>query len=402
LDDASNILFDGAYIGDEVASISDLPPFLLNKLLSRSRSNSVATSAYTNAAKGTDSTIVDSATSSSIRVVSKSAAAAVSGGVSSGVDVSIALQRVRGYSLEFLSFGFNTEEPLPLESSSLAKLDSDITPLVSIYQRPRGDSDIYDVSEKLQQRPRGDSVAIDIGGQYTRQRGDSIIFDPCSFSDGGIHEQRALLIKGRASSIDSTNEVQPVLMSDNRTRHEFIPDQSVSMNSFFDFGEAILVSKPISFNEWKEENASAREGNAPECLTGISTADLGGAASSGAVPLSRVASGCLAVAKMPPPTAGNIMPLNEESGQMMTMPSCLTGGMSVTMEFLNKDGRIGIYLPEERKKRVAKFHLKRKMRIWRKRIKYDCRKKLADSRPRIKGRFVRRSDVESDDVDGMD
>jgi len=69
---------------------------------------------------------------------------------------------------------------------------------------------------------------------------------------------------------------------------------------------------------------------------------------------------------------------------------------SCPMDLLNKGGRIGIYLPEQRKARIAQFHSKRKLRIWRKRIKYDCRKKLADSRPRIKGRFVKRSDVEEE------
>jgi hypothetical protein len=63
---------------------------------------------------------------------------------------------------------------------------------------------------------------------------------------------------------------------------------------------------------------------------------------------------------------------------------------------LDKDDKIGIYSPEARKARIAKFHSKRKTRIWRKRIKYDVRKKLADSRPRIKGRFVKRSDKEDE------
>ena len=54
--------------------------------------------------------------------------------------------------------------------------------------------------------------------------------------------------------------------------------------------------------------------------------------------------------------------------------------------------RIGIYTLEERKVRVARFQAKRSRRVWRKKIKYDCRKKLADNRPRVKGRFVRRDE----------
>lgn len=51
--------------------------------------------------------------------------------------------------------------------------------------------------------------------------------------------------------------------------------------------------------------------------------------------------------------------------------------------------KIGSYSPAARKLRILKFHEKRKNRTWKKSIKYDCRKKLADDRPRIKGRFVR-------------
>ncbi|KAG6580314.1 CCT domain [Phytophthora cinnamomi] len=54
--------------------------------------------------------------------------------------------------------------------------------------------------------------------------------------------------------------------------------------------------------------------------------------------------------------------------------------------------KIGIYSPAERRERLKRFHEKRKLRVYHKRIKYDCRKRLANSCPRIKGRFVRKSE----------
>jgi len=43
---------------------------------------------------------------------------------------------------------------------------------------------------------------------------------------------------------------------------------------------------------------------------------------------------------------------------------------------------------EERREKIQKYLEKRKRRTWNKRISYECRKKVADSRLRIKGRFV--------------
>ena len=58
----------------------------------------------------------------------------------------------------------------------------------------------------------------------------------------------------------------------------------------------------------------------------------------------------------------------------------------------NGDGcRVGVYTREERTKRIERFREKKLKRIWRKQIKYDCRKRLADTRPRVKGRFVSRA-----------
>ena len=64
---------------------------------------------------------------------------------------------------------------------------------------------------------------------------------------------------------------------------------------------------------------------------------------------------------------------------------------------VREDGKIGIYSKEERKEIIERFRAKKQRRIWRKTIKYDCRKRLADTRPRVKGRFVSRTERESDE-----
>jgi hypothetical protein len=56
------------------------------------------------------------------------------------------------------------------------------------------------------------------------------------------------------------------------------------------------------------------------------------------------------------------------------------------------EGYIGIYSPEDRKDRIKRFIDKRKLRMWTKKVKYDVRKNFADSRVRVKGRFVKKGD----------
>ncbi len=50
--------------------------------------------------------------------------------------------------------------------------------------------------------------------------------------------------------------------------------------------------------------------------------------------------------------------------------------------------QIGTLTVEERKAKIEKYLEKRKKRTWNKKISYDCRKRVADSRLRVKGRFI--------------
>jgi len=53
---------------------------------------------------------------------------------------------------------------------------------------------------------------------------------------------------------------------------------------------------------------------------------------------------------------------------------------------------IGRLTAEERRQKVLRYRQKRHERKFEKRVTYQCRKTLADSRPRVRGRFARNDD----------
>lgn len=69
-----------------------------------------------------------------------------------------------------------------------------------------------------------------------------------------------------------------------------------------------------------------------------------------------------------------------------------TKGADGLLHVERPDGWIGAYSPESRKVRIDRFMEKRNKRVWTKKVKYDVRKNFADSRLRVKGRFVKKED----------
>lgn len=283
--------------------------------------------------------------------------------------MSSSFRRDRGFSFEFFSFGIDANEDLPPIPDSLVG-------------------------------------SVPSGG---RLRGDSIIFDPTSFCDGGIHEESALMhtttkqefsadpVMSQQVSLMAPSSAQPgptakpvkPTSSGRRPKPSFkvaaaaeptrpVVGQAPSAQAKQTTRGAKLSHSPIKYTKTTSKGGASRTVSAsrpfPQALTENTIhmphgSDAAAAAAAG-LPESADAS--------------------QGDGFSLSHTAC-------PMDLLNKGGRIGIYLPEERKARIAKFHSKRRSRIWRKRIKYDCRKKLADSRPRIKGRFVKRSDVDGED-----
>ncbi|KAK6645885.1 hypothetical protein PHAVU_L002465 [Phaseolus vulgaris] len=71
--------------------------------------------------------------------------------------------------------------------------------------------------------------------------------------------------------------------------------------------------------------------------------------------------------------------------------SPLSSESSMIIEGMNRACR---YSPEEKKVRIERYRSKRNQRNFNKKIKYACRKTLADSRPRIRGRFARNDEID--------
>ncbi|CAN6442406.1 unnamed protein product [Victoria cruziana] len=78
------------------------------------------------------------------------------------------------------------------------------------------------------------------------------------------------------------------------------------------------------------------------------------------------------------------------AGDLQMMYSGLESESSLGLEsVVNGMQKVARYNAEEKKERIQRYRSKRNQRNFNKKITYACRKTLANSRPRVRGRFVR-------------
>ncbi|KZV56004.1 hypothetical protein F511_12703 [Dorcoceras hygrometricum] len=71
-----------------------------------------------------------------------------------------------------------------------------------------------------------------------------------------------------------------------------------------------------------------------------------------------------------------------------------SGALASESSIIESMNRASPYSPEEKKERIERYRSKKNLRNFNKKIKYECRKTLADSRPRIRGRFAKNDELE--------
>ncbi|KAL7153763.1 hypothetical protein ABFS83_04G190000 [Erythranthe nasuta] len=91
-----------------------------------------------------------------------------------------------------------------------------------------------------------------------------------------------------------------------------------------------------------------------------------------------------------------VVNLAQQHNQRSSISSAATE--SSIIESMN---RANPYSPEEKRERIERYRSKRNLRNFNKKIKYECRKTLADSRPRIRGRFARNDEIEKNIPQGQ-
>lgn len=82
------------------------------------------------------------------------------------------------------------------------------------------------------------------------------------------------------------------------------------------------------------------------------------------------------------------------------LPSVIGGSPSMQLpvrrgEVTNGERRIGKLTREERMEKILRYRQKRPERRFDRRVTYQCRKTLADTRPRVRGRFARNDDKDA-------
>ena len=238
-----------------------------------------------------------------------------------------------------------------------------------------------------------------------RPRGDSIIFDPASFQDGGIHELLPGLIEQQQGSdftSASSSTMHSVGANTTVPSSQTFPTKQPPQRPPYSLQQNSVTSTvPIVNNNTLQQpmnvpSSSSSNFSYPTATTTSSAIPTTSQQQQQFHPQQRKVSSTGTSSNPSTTNTANHAPsqLQQQQQDMMTTINSDGTTTTISLELCNKDGRIGIYLPDARIARIARFHAKRSNRIWRKRIKYDCRKKLADSRPRIKGRFVKRTDMD--------